>query len=539
MRPKEIISKNEGREKLLAGADKVANAVKVTLGAKGRNVIIEGFNGLPKMTKDGVSVAKSIDLLDPMENIGAQLIKEVASKTVDMCGDGTTTSVILAQAIMSAGVKAVADGLNPIDIKKGIDKATKAVVEVLKGITVSVENDWDKIKQIAVVSSNGDEKTSEIITNALMKVGKEGVITAEIGKSFETTVEIIEGMSFNQGFISPWFINRTDKQECVLEDCHILVYDGTISALKDILELMGTIYQKQESVLIIAHNCENEALATIIKNRIEGEPQFKVCVVRAPEFSVKRVEILKDIAIATGASLISTTYGKNIETTTITELGRAEKVIVTKNSTIIQKGQGSKLDIEARIKIIREDLQKESFNENEKAYYEKRLARMNNGIAVIYAGGQTQTEAYELKDRIEDAIAATKAALNEGVVIGGGMALLKTYKTLAELSTVTTNKGEATGVEIIIEAIKAPIKQVLFNAGVETDAIFEQLLNKANESNLGYNAKEEKIEDLLEAGIIDPAKVTRVALENAASIGSLLLTTEATVYLQNRELINQ
>ncbi len=520
MAAKEIIYGTNTREKIMAGVDKLANAVKVTLGPKGRNVILERSFGSPLITKDGVTVAKEIELEDKFENMGAQMVKEVASKTSDVAGDGTTTATVLAQAIFKEGVKLVTAGINPMAIKRGIDKAVDAVVKELEKIAQPCKS-RQEIAQVATISANNDPTIGNIIADAMDKVGKEGVITVEESKGLETYLEVVEGMQFDRGYISPYFVTDAEKMECVLEDVYILVYDKKISAMKDLLPLLEQVVRSGKPLLIIAEDVEGEALATLVVNKLRGV--LNCCAVKAPGFGERRKEMLKDIAILTGGQFISEELGMKLENVKLEDLGKARRVVVTKETTTIIDGAGKKEDIEARIKQIRAQIE-ETTSDYDREKLQERLAKLVGGVAVIYVGAATETEMKEKKARVEDALNATKAAVEEGIVPGGGTALIR---CLPALENVEVEGDEKYGVEIIKKALEAPLRQIAENAGYEGSIIVEKV--KAESGNVGFDAATGEMKDLIKAGIIDPKKVTRSALQNAASISGLLLTTEAMV----------
>ncbi|MCM1028047.1 MAG: chaperonin GroEL [Pseudoflavonifractor sp.] len=519
---KEIKFEIKAREELKKGVDALADAVKVTLGPKGRNVIIEKKFGAPHITKDGVSVAREITLEDPFENMGAQLVKEVASKTGDDAGDGTTTATVLAQAIINVGLKNVAAGANPMDIKRGIDKAVAAVVEGIKAQAEPVGDDFDKIESVARVSANNDEAIGRLIAEAMKKVKKEGVITVDEAKGTETTVDIVEGMQFDRGFISAYFITNPEKLECVMENPYILIYDKKVSNLKDILPILEACAQSGRGLLIIAEDVEQEALATLVVNRLRAG--LKVCAVKAPGFGDRRKEMLEDIAILTGGIVISEEKGMKLESATIDMLGRAEKITVNKENTTIVNGAGAKDKIEARVAQIRAQIdQTKSDYDREKL--QERLAKLAGGVAVLHIGAPSEVEMKEKKDRVDDALSATRAAIAEGIVPGGGVAYIRCINALEGLKG--DNDDETTGIAIVKRAIEEPLRQIVANAGVEGAVVVQKV--KDGKGDFGYNARTDKYENLLTAGVIDPAKVTRVALENAASIAGMMLTTECVI----------
>ncbi|MGC9108698.1 MAG: chaperonin GroEL [Caldimicrobium sp.] len=520
MAAKEIIYGSNTRDKILAGVNKLANAVKVTLGPKGRNVIIERSFGSPLITKDGVTVAKEIELEDKFENMGAQMVKEVASKTSDVAGDGTTTATVLAQAIFQEGVKLVAAGINPMAIKRGIDKAVEVVVKELEKLAKPCRT-RQEIAQVATISANNDTVIGNLIADAMDKVGKEGVITVEESKGLETYLDVVEGMQFDRGYISPYFVTDPEKMECILEDPYILVYDKKISSMKDLLPLLEQVARAGKPILIIAEDVEGEALATLVVNRLRGVLQC--CAVKAPGFGERRKAMLQDIAIVTGGTFVSEELGMKLENVQLKDLGRARRVVVTKETTTIIDGAGKKEDIEARIKQIRAQIE-ETTSDYDREKLQERLAKLVGGVAVIYVGAATETEMKEKKARVEDALNATKAAVEEGIVPGGGTAYIR---CLPALENLKLDGEEQYGVEIIKKALEAPLRQIATNAGFEGSIIVEKV--KAEKDSVGFDAATGEIKDLVAAGIIDPKKVSRCALQNAASIAGLLLTTEAMV----------
>ncbi|MGB9761370.1 MAG: chaperonin GroEL [Caldimicrobium thiodismutans] len=520
MAAKEIIYGSNTRDKILAGVNKLANAVKVTLGPKGRNVIIERSFGSPLITKDGVTVAKEIELEDKFENMGAQMVKEVASKTSDVAGDGTTTATVLAQAIFQEGVKLVAAGINPMAIKRGIDKAVEVVVKELEKLAKPCRT-RQEIAQVATISANNDTVIGNLIADAMDKVGKEGVITVEESKGLETYLDVVEGMQFDRGYISPYFVTDPEKMECILEDPYILVYDKKISSMKDLLPLLEQVARAGKPILIIAEDVEGEALATLVVNRLRGVLQC--CAVKAPGFGERRKAMLQDIAIVTGGTFVSEELGMKLENMQLKDLGRARRVVVTKETTTIIDGAGKKEDIEARIKQIRAQIE-ETTSDYDREKLQERLAKLVGGVAVIYVGAATETEMKEKKARVEDALNATKAAVEEGIVPGGGTAYIR---CLPALENLKLDGEEQYGVEIIKKALEAPLRQIATNAGFEGSIIVEKV--KTEKDSVGFDAATGEIKDLVAAGIIDPKKVSRCALQNAASIAGLLLTTEAMV----------
>lgn len=519
---KEIKFNIKAREELKNGVDALADAVKVTLGPKGRNVIIEKKFGAPHITKDGVTVAREIELEDPFQNMGAQLVKEVASKTGDQAGDGTTTATVLAQAIVNVGLKNVAAGANPMDLKRGIDKAVSCVVESLKGMSQEVDDDISKIENVARISANNDEEIGKLIAEAMEKVKKEGVITVEEAKGTETSVDIVEGMEFDRGYISPYFVTNSEKMECEMDSPYILLYDKKISNLKDMLPVLEAVAQSGRPLLIIAEDVDNEALATLVVNRLRGS--LKICAVKAPGFGDRRKEMLEDIAILTGGTVVSEVKGMQLSQTTVNELGTAEKVTVNKDHTIIVNGAGSKEAIADRINQIKAQIESTT-STYDKEKLQERLAKLAGGVAVLYIGAPSEVEMKEKKDRVDDALSATRAAIAEGIVPGGGVAYMRCLAKLDELKGV--NDDENTGIQIIRRAIEEPLRQIVENAGVEGAVIVQKV--KEGEGDFGYNARTGEFEHFFATGVIDPTKVTRVALENAASIAGMFLTTECVI----------
>ncbi|MFN4298882.1 MAG: chaperonin GroEL [Thermaurantimonas sp.] len=519
---KEIKFDVEAREKLKRGVDALANAVKVTLGPQGRNVVIQKSFGSPHVTKDGVTVAKEIELEDKIENLGAQMVKEVASKTADIAGDGTTTATVLAQAIITQGMKNVAAGANPMDLKRGIDKAVAKVVSELKNISVAVGDSYDKIEQVATISANNDTAIGSLIAEAMKKVKKEGVITVEEAKGTETTVEVVEGMQFDRGYLSPYFVTNADKMVAELENAFILIYDKKISSMKELLPILEPIAQGGRQLLIIAEDVEGEALATLVVNKIRGA--LKVAAVKAPGFGDRRKAMLEDIAILTGGTVISEERGFKLENATIDMLGRAEKITIDKDNTTIVNGAGNPEDIKARVNQIKAQIETTT-SDYDREKLQERLAKLAGGVAVLYVGAASEVEMKEKKDRVEDALAATRAAIEEGIVPGGGVALVRASKALEGLKG--DNEDETTGISIIARAIEEPLRQIVENAGLEGSVVVQKV--KEGNNDFGFNAKTERYENLYESGIIDPTKVVRVALENAASVAGMLLTTEATI----------
>ncbi len=519
---KEIKFDIKAREELKKGVDALANAVKVTLGPKGRNVILEKKFGAPHITKDGVSVAKEIELEDKFQNIGAQLVKEVASKTGDDAGDGTTTATLLAQAIINTGLKNVAAGANPMDVKRGIDKAVAKVVECIKAQAQEVGDDFNKIENVARISANNDSEIGQLIAEAMKKVKKEGVITVEEAKGTTTSVEVVEGMQFDRGYISPYFVTNTEKMECEMDHPFILLFDKKISNLKDMLPILEATAQSGRPLLIIAEDVDSEALATLVVNRLRGS--LKICAVKAPGFGDRRKEMLEDIAVLTGGMVISEEKGLKLEGATVDMLGTAEKVSVNKENTVIVNGLGDKTAIADRVAQIKTQI------ETTKSTYDKeklqeRLAKLAGGVAVLYIGAPSEVEMKEKKDRVDDALSATRAAVAEGIVPGGGVAYIRCISSLEGMKG--DNDDETTGIEIIRRAIEEPLRQIVANAGLEGAVVVQKV--KEGEGDFGYNARTDSYENLFETGVIDPAKVSRVALENAASIAGMFLTTECVI----------
>ncbi len=519
---KEIYFEVEAREKLKRGVDALANAVKVTLGPKGRNVVIGKKFGAPHVTKDGVSVAKEIELKDPVENMGAQMVKEVASKTADIAGDGTTTATVLAQAIISAGMKNVASGANPMDLKRGIDKAVISVVETLKSISKEVGSDNDKIKQIASISANNDETIGSLIAEAMKVVGNDGVITVEEAKGTETEVKTVEGMQFDRGYLSPYFVTNADKMIVEMDNPLILIYEKKISNMKELLPVLEPVVQSGKSLLIIAEDLDGEALATLVVNRIRGS--LKIAAVKAPGFGDRRKAMLEDIAILTGGQVISEERGMTLEGTTIDMLGTAEKIEIDKDNTTIINGAGNKEAIASRVGQIRAQIESTT-SEYDKEKLQERLAKLAGGVAVLYVGAATEVEMKEKKDRVDDALAATRAAVEEGIIPGGGVAFIRAIEALETLKGI--NEDENTGIAIVKRAIEEPLRQIVANAGGEGAVIVQKV--KEGKDDFGYNARTEVYENLYAAGVIDPTKVTRIAIENASSIAAMLLTTECVI----------
>ena len=519
---KEIKFDIKAREDLKKGVDALADAVKVTLGPKGRNVIIEKKFGAPHITKDGVSVAREIELEDPVQNMGAQLLKDVASKTGDDAGDGTTTATVLAQAIITVGLKNVAAGANPMDVKRGIDKAVEAVVAGIKSQAQEVGDDFKKIEDVARISANNDEKIGKLIAEAMQKVKKEGVITVDEAKGTETTVDIVEGMQFDRGYISPYFVTNPEKMECEMESPYVLLYDKKISNLKDMLPILEATAQSGRPLLVIAEDVDQEALATLVVNRLRGS--LKICAVKAPGFGDRRKEMLEDIAILTGGTVVSEEKGMRLEAATVEVLGRAEKITVNKENTTIVNGAGSAQAIATRVAQIKTQIENTT-SDYDREKLQERLAKLAGGVAVLHIGAPSEVEMKEKKDRVDDALSATRAAIAEGIVPGGGVAYIRCIAALEDLKG--DNEDETTGIHIVKRAIEEPLRQIVANAGAEGAVIVQRV--KDSEGDYGYNARTGEFENLLAAGVIDPAKVTRVALENAASIAGMFLTTECVI----------
>ena len=516
---KEISFNLEARDALKRGVDALANAVKVTLGPKGRNVIIDKKYGAPMITKDGVTVAKEIELKNPIENMGAQMLKEVASKTADVAGDGTTTATVLAQAIVTAGLKNVAAGANPMDLKRGIDKAVISVVEALKKMSKSVGDDNQKIEQVATISANNDHEIGKLIAEAMNKVKKEGVITVEEAKGTETTVTVVEGMQFDRGYISPYFVTNADKMEAVLENPYILLYDKKISNMKELLPVLEKVVQTGRPMLIIAEDVDGEALATLVVNKLRGS--LKIGAVKAPGFGDRRKAMMEDIAILTGGTVISEERGFKLDAADLTMLGKAEKVTIDKDNTTIVNGGGTTEDIKARVNQIKAQIETTT-SDYDKEKLQERLAKLAGGVAVLYVGAATEVEMKEKKDRVDDALHATRAAVEEGIIPGGGVAYIRCIAGLDKLKGI--NEDETTGMGIVKRALEEPLRQIVENAGSEGSIIVQKV--KEGKDDFGYNARTDVYENMMKAGVIDPTKVTRVALENAASIAGMLLTTE-------------
>lgn len=525
---KEIKFNIEARDLLKKGVDELANAVKVTLGPKGRNVVIEKKFGAPQITKDGVTVAKEIELSDPYANIGAQMVKEVASKTGDDAGDGTTTATVLAQSIINVGLKNVTAGANPMELKRGIDKAVAAVVKSLEEQKEEVGDNYDKIRQVGRISANGDDTIGNLIAEAMEKVKKEGVITVEEAKGMETEVKVVEGMQFDRGYISPYFVTDSDKMVVEFENPYILLYDKKVSTMKELLPILEPVAQAGRALIIIAEDVESEALATLVVNRLRGS--LKIAAVKAPGFGDRRKEMLEDIAILTGGVVISEEKGLKLETATVEMLGRAEKVTIDKENTTIVHGLGDKQAIADRISQIKKLIEK-STSDYDKEKLQERLAKLAGGVAVLYVGAASEVEMKEKKDRVDDALSATRAAIEEGIVAGGGVAYIRAQAALENLKGET--EDETTGIEIIKRAIEEPLRQIAYNAGVEGAVVVNKV--REGKGDFGYNARKDIYEDLKKAGVIDPKKVTRVALENAASIAGMFLTTECVLVEEKKE----
>jgi chaperonin GroEL len=517
-----ILFEKDARDKLKAGVDKLANAVKVTLGPKGRNVIIDKKFGAPSITKDGVSVAKEIELEDPIENMGAQMCKEVASKTADQAGDGTTTATVLAQAIVGPGLKALASGANPMDLKRGIDKAVKAIVANLQKQSESVGKDFGKIEQVASISANNDNEIGKMIADAMKKVGTEGVITVEEAKGTETEVKTVEGMQFDRGYLSPYFVTNAENMEAELDSPFILIYDKKISNMRELLPILEKTAQAGRPLLIIAEEVDGEALATLVVNKLRGT--IKVAAVKAPGFGDRRKEMLKDIAILTGGICISEEMGYKLENADLSYLGQAEKITVDKDNTTIVNGKGEKEQIVGRVAEIKAQIEKTT-SDYDREKLQERLAKLSGGVAVLYIGAPTEVEMKEKKDRVDDALHATRAAVQEGIIAGGGVAYIRAQSSLEKLKG--DNDDETTGIAIVRRAIEEPLRQIVLNSGLEGSIVVQKV--REGKDDFGYNARTDVYESLKKAGVIDPTKVTRIALENAASIASMLLTTEVVI----------
>ena len=525
---KEITFNVEARDLLKQGVDELANAVKVTLGPKGRNVIIEKKFGAPHITKDGVTVAKEIELADANKNLGAQLVKEVASRTGDQAGDGTTTATVLAQSIVSVGLKNVTAGANPMDLKRGIDKAMAKVVENIKSQSEAVGDNYDKIEQVASISANNDAVIGKLIADAMRKVSKDGVITIEEAKGTDTTIEVVEGMQFDRGYLSPYFITNTEKMECEMENPYILIYDKKISNLKELLPILEPAVQSGRPLLIVAEDVDSEALTTLVVNRLRAS--LKICAVKAPGFGDRRKEMLEDIAVLTGGIVISEEKGISLESATLEMLGKAEKVTINKDNTTIVNGGGEKDAIKNRVAQIKAQIAVTT-SDYDKEKLQERLAKLAGGVAVLYVGAPSEVEMKEKKDRVDDALSATRAAIEEGIVPGGGVAYIR---AIAALETAKgDNADETTGIEIIKRAIEEPLRQIVGNAGQEGAVVIQKV--KEGKADFGYNARTDVYENLFAAGVVDPAKVARVALENAASIAGMFLTTECVIVEKKEE----
>lgn len=525
---KEILFDTDARDLLKQGVDELANAVKVTLGPKGRNVIIEKKFGAPQITKDGVTVAKEIELSDPFKNTGAQLVKSVASKTGEDAGDGTTTATVLAQSIVSVGLKNVTAGANPMDLKRGIDKAVAKVVESIKSQAEAVGNDFDKIEQVATISANNDAEIGKHIAEAMKKVSKDGVITIEEAKGRDTYIDVVEGMQFDRGYLSSYFVTDTEKMNCVMESPLILIHDKKISNLKDLLPILEPAVQTGRPLLIIAEDVDSEALTTLVVNRLRSG--LKICAVKAPGFGDRRKEMLEDIAVLTGGFVISEERGIKLEQATMEMLGSAEKITISKDNTTIVNGKGDKEKINERTTQIKAQI-KTTTSDYDKEKLQERLAKLAGGVAVIHVGAPSEIEMKEKKDRVDDALCATRAAIEEGIVAGGGVAYIRSIAALDKLKGI--NADEQTGIKIVRRAIEEPLRQIVFNAGKEGAVVVQKVLE--GKDDFGYNARLDKYEDMKKAGVVDPAKVTRVALENAASIAGMFLTTECVVVEKKEE----
>ncbi|WP_276133386.1 chaperonin GroEL [Polluticoccus soli] len=519
---KQLFFNIEARNKMKRGVDILADAVKVTLGPKGRNVVIEKKFGAPGITKDGVSVAKEIELEDAIENLGAQMVKEVASKTADVAGDGTTTATVLAQSIIAEGLKNVAAGANPMDLKRGIDKAVTTVVENLKKQSEKVGNDNKKIEQVATISANNDSTIGTLIAQAMAKVGNEGVITVEEAKGTDTTVEVVEGMQFDRGYLSPYFVTNTEKMQVELQNPFILIYEKKVSTLKDILPILESVVQSGRPLLIIAEDVDGEALATLVVNKLRGS--LKIAAVKAPGFGDRRKEMLQDIAVLTGGTVISEEQGYKLENASMSYLGQAESITIDKDNTTVVGGKGEKDNIVARVNQIKSQIETTT-SDYDREKLQERLAKLSGGVAVLYVGASTEVEMKEKKDRVDDALHATRAAVEEGIVPGGGVAYIRAIESLKDVKG--DNNDENTGITIVRRALEEPLRQIVANAGMEGSIIVQKV--REGKADFGFNARTETYENMLSAGVIDPTKVSRVALENAASIASMLLTTECVI----------
>ena len=522
MAAKQVKSSTDARDRMLRGVNVLANAVKVTLGPKGRNVVLDKSFGAPRITKDGVTVAKEIELEDKFENMGAQMVKEVASRTNDEAGDGTTTATVLAQAIVQEGLKSVAAGMNPMDLKRGIDLATTKVVEAIKAASREVK-DSDEIAQVGTISANGEADIGRQIADAMQKVGNEGVITVEENKGLETETDVVEGMQFDRGYLSPYFVTNPDKMTAELEDCMILLHEKKLSSLQSMVPLLESVIQSQKPLLIIAEDVEGEALATLVVNKLRGG--LKIAAVKAPGFGDRRKAMLQDIAILTGGQVISEDLGMKLENVTIDMLGTAKKIQVTKDETTVIDGQGAKAEIEARVSQIRQQIE-ETTSDYDREKLQERVAKLAGGVAVIRVGGMTEVEVKERKDRVDDALNSTRAAVQEGVVVGGGVALVQAGKVLEDLTGA--NADQDAGIKIVRKALEAPLRQIAENAGVD-GAVVAGKVRESNDTSFGFNAQTETYGDLFSDGVLDPAKVVRTALEGAASIAGLMVTTEAMI----------
>ena len=519
---KQLFFETDARNKMKKGVDILANAVKVTLGPKGRNVVIEKKFGAPAVTKDGVSVAKEIELEDAIENMGAQMVKEVASKTADIAGDGTTTATVLAQAIITEGLKNVAAGANPMDLKRGIDKAVKAVIENLRSQSQTVGNDNQKIEQVATISANNDNEIGKLIAQAMEKVSKDGVITIEEAKGIETTVDVVEGMQFDRGYISPYFVTNSEKMQAELDNPYILIYDKKISSMKDILHILEKVAQQGAPLVIISEDLEGEALATLVVNKLRGT--LRVAAVKAPGFGDRRKEMLQDIAILTKGIVISEEQGYKLENADLTYLGRCERVVIDKDNTTVVGGKGESEAIQGRINQIKSQIENTT-SDYDREKLQERLAKLSGGVAVLHVGAATEVEMKEKKDRVDDALHATRAAVEEGIVPGGGVAYVRAIEALGNIDTL--NSDEATGVQIVRRSLEEPLRQIVENCGIEGSVVVNKV--REGKGDYGFNARTEQYENLIAAGVIDPTKVSRIALENAASIAGMLLTTECVV----------
>ena len=522
MAAKQVKSSTDARDRMLRGVNVLANAVKVTLGPKGRNVVLDKSFGAPRITKDGVTVAKEIELEDKFENMGAQMVKEVASRTNDEAGDGTTTATVLAQAIVQEGLKSVAAGMNPMDLKRGIDLATTKVVEAIKAASREVK-DSDEIAQVGTISANGEADIGRQIADAMQKVGNEGVITVEENKGLETETDVVEGMQFDRGYLSPYFVTNPDKMTAELEDCMILLHEKKLSSLQSMVPLLESVIQSQKPLLIIAEDVEGEALATLVVNKLRGG--LKIAAVKAPGFGDRRKAMLQDIAILTGGQVISEDLGMKLENVTIDMLGTAKKIQVTKDETTVIDGQGAKAEIEARVSQIRQQIE-ETTSDYDREKLQERVAKLAGGVAVIRVGGMTEVEVKERKDRVDDALNSTRAAVQEGVVVGGGVALVQAGKVLEDLNGA--NADQDAGIKIVRKALEAPLRQIAENAGVD-GAVVAGKVRESSDTSFGFNAQTETYGDLFSDGVLDPAKVVRTALEDAASIAGLMVTTEAMI----------